>query len=95
MSSAPDVQHRPELSRFEVDEGGEAAVLVYELEGPDRVAFLHTVVPAAYEGRGIGSALVVAGLDWAQAEGRKVVPVCSFVQGWLSRHPERADAAVS
>lgn len=90
-SSLPDVRNLPERSRFELELDGEVAVLVYELHGDDQVALTHTVVPAAHEGKGVGSALVVAALDWAVAEGRTVVPVCTFVQSWLARHPERAD----
>ena len=82
-----DVVHAPERSRFELTEGGSTAVLTYE-EGDDDVALLHTVVPPELEGQGVGSRLAESAVRWAVAEGREVVPVCSFVQGWLERHPE-------
>ena len=85
-----DVVHVPEQSRFQIGEGDEPAVLVYELgDGPDpTVALLHTVVPRALEGQGLGSRLAEAAVGWAKAEKLEVVPVCSFVQSWLTRHPE-------
>jgi len=43
------------------------------------------------EGRGIGGRIVKTGLDYARAEGLKVVPQCSFVRGYIERHQEYAD----
>ena len=82
-----DVAHLPEQSRFEVAAEPEPAVLVYE-RGDGDVALLHTVVPVALEGQGVGSRLVATALAWARDEGLEVVPVCSFVQTYLERHPE-------
>ncbi len=84
------VQHNPAAQRFEVDLGDALAVLDYRLEA-GRMVFTHTGVPRAYEGRGIASALVRAGLTYAREHGYKVVPVCSFVVAYLRRHPEYAD----
>ena len=50
--------------------------------------FTHTGVPTALEGRGIGSALAKAGLEYAQAEGLAVVPLCSFIRAYIDRKPE-------
>jgi predicted GNAT family acetyltransferase len=50
--------------------------------------FLHMGVPPALEGRGIGSALVRAGLSYAREQGYHIVPLCSFVAAYLRRHPE-------
>ena len=81
-----DVKHVPDRSRFELADGDEVAVLVYE-EGERDVALLHTVVPPSMEGQGVGSRLAEAAVGWARAQDLEVVPVCSFVQGWLERHP--------
>ena len=82
-----DVVHVPEQSRFQVGEGDEPAVLVYE-RGEGDVALLHTVVPRELEGQGLGSRLAEAAVSWARAEQLEVGPVCSFVQSWLQRHPD-------
>jgi predicted GNAT family acetyltransferase len=63
-----------------------------EYERADGVTtFTHTVVEDAHEGQGVGSALVRGALDAERAAGRSIVPVCSFVQGYVDRHPEYAD----
>ncbi len=82
-----DVVHVPEKSRFEVTGTPEPAVLVYE-RGDGEVALLHTIVPREREGEGVGSRLAEAAVAWAREQQLEVVPVCSFVQAWLERHPE-------
>ena len=82
-----DVVHAPDRSRFELTQDGATAVLTYE-EGDGDVALLHTVVPPELEGSGIGSRLAETAVGWAREQGLEVVPVCSFVRGWLERHPD-------
>jgi uncharacterized protein len=76
--------------RFEVELDGEIAHADFRVE-PDGVLFPHTVVPDAFEGRGVGSALVKTALAWAREQGLKVKPACSFFAGWIARHPEAHD----
>jgi hypothetical protein len=83
-----DVLHVPDQKRFELRDGDEVAVLTYEEEDDHRVALLHTVVPPAMEGQGVGGRLAETAVGWARDTGLEVVPVCSFVQSWLERHPE-------
>ncbi|MDR2128938.1 MAG: N-acetyltransferase [Burkholderiaceae bacterium] len=52
------------------------------------IAYEHTVVPKALEGRGIGSALARHALDYAAKHGLKVRPDCSFVRAYIDRHPQ-------
>ena len=89
MSASEDitVQHNPAASRFEARVGTQLAVADYGLE-EGRVVFTHTYVPTALRGHGIAEKLVRAALEWARAEGRKVVPECSFVAAFIQRHPE-------
>jgi uncharacterized protein len=64
-------------------------VLTYAVE-EGRLALLHTEVPPELEGRGLGAALARAGLERARREGLAVDAVCSFVRGYLEKHPELA-----
>jgi predicted GNAT family acetyltransferase len=38
---------------------------------------------------------VRAALDDVRAKGGSVVPKCSFVRGWIERHPDYADLVTS
>ncbi len=83
-----EVYHNIEQKRFEIRLGDEFAELTYELQGENTLVLLHTGVPPAWEGRGIGSRLVKAALEYAREHHYQIVPVCSFVVAYLRRHPE-------
>jgi predicted GNAT family acetyltransferase len=59
-------------------------------QGPVRVAE-HTLVPRAFEGRGIAARLVDALIADAREQGFRVVPQCSYVAAQFRRHPDWAD----
>jgi RimJ/RimL family protein N-acetyltransferase/predicted GNAT family acetyltransferase len=80
-------------ARLELRAGGQLAELLYRRRG-DRLVLLHTEVPAALEGHGIGGKLVTAAIDRAARQGLTVVPLCPFARAWLERHPEAAERAV-
>jgi len=84
------VLHLPEEGRFEIRADGQTAVLTYALKD-GVITFSHTGVPPALEGRGIGSRLAKAGLEHAREKGYRVRPLCSFVEGYIERHPEYQD----
>ncbi|HEY1650573.1 MAG TPA: GNAT family N-acetyltransferase [Acidimicrobiales bacterium] len=65
------------------------AELVYHLNG-NRFVLIHTEVPEAWSGRGIGGRLVRAALARARAEHLIVVPWCPFARRWLKEHPDGA-----
>jgi predicted GNAT family acetyltransferase len=85
-----EVRNNEAESRYELERDGETAFAAYSVDG-DSIVFDHTVVPETLEGRGVGSALVEGALDDARGRGLKVVPLCSFVKGWIERHPEAQD----
>ncbi|MGD0311264.1 MAG: GNAT family N-acetyltransferase [Acidimicrobiales bacterium] len=85
----PDVIDLPEQSRFELNVDGRVAELVYRVEGRHLV-LVHTEVPEALGGQGIGGRLVQAAVERAAAEGLTIVPRCPFARQWLERHPDAA-----
>jgi predicted GNAT family acetyltransferase len=76
----------PAAGRFEEWVGDELAELQYRVHG-DRLVLVHTGVPPALGGRGLGAALVRAAVERARREGLTLVPVCPFAREWLERHP--------
>jgi predicted GNAT family acetyltransferase len=90
-------QHEPDQQRFTLPTTP-VSVLDYQLapgSRPDRVVFTHTGVPAAFRGQGLAAQLVEAGLTWAQKQGFKVVPACSYVALHIERHPQWRSLLVS
>ena len=84
------VRDNTERHRFELDVDGEIAFSNYRRAG-NVLTILHTEVPAALNGRGIGSALVRGLLDIARARRFMIKPVCPFVAGYIAKHSEYAD----
>jgi len=84
-----DVTDNQAGSRFEVTVDGAAAELAYRLRG-GRLVLIHTGVPAALGGRGIGGELVQAAVNRAALENLTIVPLCPFARSWLGRHPDAA-----
>ena len=82
------VRNAEAASRYEVVVGDElAGYTEYEL-GDGSITFLHTVVDAAYEGQGLGGTLAAGALADAGDRGLRVDSRCSFMSGYLERHPE-------
>ena len=92
MTNPPElpVEHNPQAGRFEVEKDGHLAVLEYQM-ADGKIIFTHTGVPEALGGQGLGSRLAVAGLDYARAQSLAVVPLCSFIAGYIQKHPEYQD----
>jgi predicted GNAT family acetyltransferase/glutaredoxin len=81
----------PEAHRYELLlDGDRIGELAYR-QRKDRIAFTHTNVNPAYEGRGLGSRLAEAALADARRQGLAVVPLCPFIAWYLERHPEHGD----
>lgn len=92
--SQNEVHHNRAFQRFELPVDGSMAVMNYRMDGSTMI-IIHTGVPAELEGRGLGSLLVRAGLEYARENSLGVIPVCWFVEGYIERHPEYKDMLVS
>lgn len=90
FAMADAVRDNTARHRFELEVDGHVAFSNYRREG-GTLTILHTEVPSALGGRGVGSALVRGLLDIARAQGLKVKPLCPFVSAYIGKHPEYAD----
>lgn len=79
-----DVRDR---GRFEIEVDGEVAFLEYA-RGPSELVLVHTEVPEAIAGRGLGGRLARHALELAKEEGLRVALQCPFQIAWMDRHPE-------
>ena len=85
-----EVTNNTEAHRFEVNLDGETAFAEYRLK-PGQIILPHTVVPPAFEGKGVAGALARYAFGYARAEGLKVIPTCPFMSAWVKKHPEQQD----
>jgi uncharacterized protein len=90
MSEPARVTDDQDRFRFEVVLDGAVAELLYRRRA-DRLVLLHTEVPDAMSGHGVGGQLVQAAVERAAREHLTVVPVCPFARSWLERHADVAD----
>jgi predicted GNAT family acetyltransferase len=83
-----EVTHEPQRGRFIVRTGERESRLIYRRIDPGVVDFRSTFVHPSVRGQGVGEALVCRALEWARAQGLRVIPSCWFVDAVVRRHPE-------
>jgi uncharacterized protein len=92
-SADPDalqVVNNESESRFETELNGHRGILTYRLLG-NTILLEHTQVPPEIEGRGVGSRLAQAALEFARLKRLRVAPICPFVADYLHKHPQFND----
>ncbi|ALC06534.1 hypothetical protein CDES_10795 [Corynebacterium deserti GIMN1.010] len=82
------VSENTDKDQFEISYPGEdqpAGITAY-IDTENSRIFYHTVVGEEYGGRGLASILVKAALDTTKEAGLLIVPVCSFVKGYVEKN---------
>ena len=85
----------PEKNRYELRLGDRLIGLAAYRRRDGRIAFTHTEVDEACEGRGFGSMLAAAALEDARNQGLEIVPLCPFIAHYVKRHPEYEELVAS
>jgi predicted GNAT family acetyltransferase len=90
---ATEVTANATLSRYEIRVDGELAGFTRFIAGAAGapVVFPHTEIDPRFAGQGLATQLIGAALDDMRAQGRKIVPVCPFVQSFIAKHPDYQD----
>jgi len=78
----------PEANRYELRLGDRLVGLAAYRRRNGRIAFTHTEVDDALEGRGFGSRLASEALADVKRQGLEVVPLCPFIAHYIDEHPE-------
>lgn len=76
-----DAQHR-----YELLVGGKVAVQTHFVELPGHIDFTHTESDDDFRGHGYGGVLAHFALDDVVASGKRIIPHCPFIAGYLRRH---------
>jgi uncharacterized protein len=84
------VVHNAPRQRFELDVDGQTVFTEYRMSG-GVMTFFHTLTPPALRGRGLAARVVQAALEFARAQRLKVIPLCWYVSGHITAHPEFRD----
>lgn len=79
---------RNSRGRYWTETDAGEAELVYSLSPNGRMTINSTFVPIDARGGGVALALVKRAVEDAKATGRKVDPVCPYVDRVFDRHPE-------
>jgi len=85
-----DILNNPLDHRFEVEINGSLAFIDYVLD-EGLITLVHTEVPPALGGQGIGGKLVKEALEFAEHHQLLVVPQCPFVQSYINKHEQYRD----
>lgn len=100
ITAAPEdavVVDVPESSQYELRLGDRriGVAAYHRRQNSKRIAFVHTEVDPACEGRGFGGKLVAAALEDVRRKGLEVVPLCPFIAHYMATHPEVHDLLAS
>jgi uncharacterized protein len=71
-------------------DGRDVAELVYTGRGPI-ITLLHTQVDPVMRGTGAGRTLVEEAVQWARAEGMRLVPQCPYAKSVFDKTPAYHD----
>ena len=85
------IQHDPDRQQFFAVVEGQRSVLDYERVDEGTLDYRSTVVAAELRNRGIGHRLAEHALDYAKANGYKVIPSCPFVAAVVEENEEYAE----
>jgi predicted GNAT family acetyltransferase len=88
------IQHEPngKGGRFYLAENGKnLGEMVYVWAGDERFIIDHTEVDPSMEGKGVGKALVAAGVEFAREKSVKILPLCPYAKRVLERSAEYQD----
>lgn len=72
---------------LELQVEGHTAFIEYKVTNQN-LFLIHTEVPEALRGKGVGSAIVEKALQFAKDNNYKIVPLCHFVQDYIKEHDE-------
>lgn len=82
------LHHNADGQRYELLVDGMLAGFAAYTERGDAICLTHTEIGPEHEGKGYGSQLAARTLDRLREEGRRVIPNCAFMAGYIERHPE-------
>ncbi len=84
-----EILHNEAEKRFEVWIDGYLSKLDYIKDGRNFV-ITHVGVYPELRGQGVAGKITQAGLEYAKANGLRVIPMCSYAAAYIRRNPQYA-----
>ncbi|ASW74562.1 GNAT family acetyltransferase [Chryseobacterium piperi] len=75
-------------------DGNHAGLMTYTWAGEGRFIIDHTEVEEAYNGKGVGKEMVLAAVDFARKEGKKIIALCPFAKATFQKNEDLQDVLV-
>ena len=72
-------------------DGQKAGLMTYSWAGEDRIIIDHTEVEPAYNGKGVGKAMVYKAVEFARENNLKIIPLCPFAKATFQKNEEIRD----
>ncbi len=72
-------------------DGQKAGLMTYSWAGDDKIIIDHTEVEPAYNGKGVGKAMVYKAVEFARENNLKIIPLCPFVKATFQKNEEIRD----
>lgn len=89
-----NIQHNPGTTKGEFTyrlNGEIVGKMTYSKMGNTKIIIDHTETDSVVKGKGIGKALVDAGVEWARKNDVTIIPLCPFAKMILERSEEYSD----
>lgn len=85
--------HDKDKSQFIISIDGKDALVDYKIEN-NKMNLFHTYTDPELRGKGLATKVVIAALEYAKESNLKVIPGCTYVQSFISRHKEYEELLV-
>ena len=72
-------------------DGKRLAEMTFSAAGDTRIIIDHTEVGDELRGTGSGARLLDAAVEWARAQGKKIIPLCPFAKSVFDKTPAYKD----
>ncbi|SFN21520.1 hypothetical protein SAMN05421594_1529 [Chryseobacterium oleae] len=76
-------------------DGKQAGLMTYTWAGAERFIIDHTEVEEAYNGKGVGKEMLLAAVDFARKNNKKIIPLCPFAKASFQKSEELQDVLVN
>ncbi len=83
-----------ENNRFELEIDQSVAFIEFDKMEPNILDLVHTEVPEALSGKGVGSKLVEGALQYSKDNELKIIPSCPFIKSYIDKNPQWKDLIV-